>query len=503
MAAMKPRRTWNRSIPLLFLLLSATLPAGDYLVLVDPGAGDEFLKPAREMAAIHGADLRRFQPEKLQDLLGDLRRSPPQSVVFVVPPRKIDLDLCHEILELSTRIDDDPFQDFEYGFVTGRNGAAASRFVSRIAAAWKREFGKRAAFFCSWEGKQVPVFQLMSATGAMGFTCTPHLVRMADSEENRKKTARKALSSFQGLDALLFFSHGYPNEMSGCFRARDLREWNIDLSPAVLFNSSCYNGAPGRWFGPGPGGPRDNGYVSPESSVALALLDSGICAYFAGIDAWHGPLTCQVFCYAADEGMRLGEAAKRMADRLALDFLPGRIHFEPIARSKDRYSGEGVTNRRWNGAGMIFYGDPALAPFAGKPNRADFAELQERGGGKVRIRLGCRPLLKGWPGQDFIIPLNRLTDYYSVKTRDFLKELKPEIYRVVPLPAGIGGKPRPRVLSAKAGELDVPAGKPQVEMETTPRGKLLHLRVPLAVPLMGTQWAQNIAGRGIVVELEL
>ena len=45
-----------------------------------------------------------------------------------------------------------------------------------------------------------------------------------------------------------------------------------------------------------------------------------------GIDPWHGPLNNQVFQYVVDDGMRLGEATKMMADRLALAFAPERIH---------------------------------------------------------------------------------------------------------------------------------------------------------------------------------
>src|SRR5436305_975477 len=123
-----------------------------------------------------------------------------------------------------------------------------------------------------------------------------------------------------------------------------------------------------------------------EDSVALALLDSGVAAYVAGIDPWHGPLANQAFGYLFDDGLSLGGAAKRMADRLALDFLPGRISFPPTATVGDRFAGEGVTNRRHNGAGMIVYGDPAFAPLAQSASRLAFAEVK-RSGGKLTVRL--------------------------------------------------------------------------------------------------------------------
>src|SRR5262249_43295453 len=144
--------------------------------------------------------------------------------------------------------------------------------------------------------------------------------------------------------------------------------------------------------------------------------DSGVVGYFAGIDPWHGPLTMQVFYHVTDDGMRLGEAAKRMYDRLALDFLPGRIHYEPALKTKDRFSGEGTVNRRHNGAGMIFYGDPALAPFAKTASRLTSTEVQAADKDPLRVKLSVRPLVDGLPGADFMLATSRLTDYYSVKT---------------------------------------------------------------------------------------
>jgi hypothetical protein len=477
-------------------------PRGPYLVLVDPGKDNGFLPAAEAMAALHGAALKRFDPRKLDDLLLELRKSAPRFVVVVVPPEKIDVDLAHEILMLATRVDDDPFVDFEYGFITGRDGAAALRFVKRIEAAWNHDFGKRAVIFGSWEGPVLPVGQPLSALEGLGLSGKDYYVRTRDAEEARRKTAREALRNCKGSDALLFFSHGYPDEMAFCFRTRDLREWKPDLSPAILFNCACYNGAPGRWYAPGAKGVEDRGLVARDDSVALALLDSGIAGYYAGIDPWHGPLTMQVFVHVTDDGMRLGEAAKRMFDRLALDFLPGRIRYEPTLKNQKRFVGEGSVNRRHNGAGMIFYGDPALAPFAKTAKHLMCAEVTSVGTDQLRVKLTVQPQVKGQPGADFMLPMNRLTDYYSVKTENIEKELALEVYRVVPLPPGFKGTPSLRVASARSGDKDVPTGPLQLVVEDTPQGKLLHIRVPLQVRVLDTLQLLRIITKGITIELE-
>ena len=239
-------------------------PPGRYLVLVDPGNADEFLPAAEAMAALHGAELKRFDPSTLDRTLTELRKAPPRFVVFVLPPEKIHVDLGHAILEMATKVDDDPFVDFEYGFITGRDRAAALRFVQRIEQAWKRQAGDKALLFGSWEGPFLPSGSRVSGMKALGLSAKDRYVKVKDAEEVRLKAARQILGECKGNDALIFMSHGYPDRMELCFSAKNLRDWKIDLSPAILFNCACFNGAPGRWFYPKGEGYEDRGVVEDD-----------------------------------------------------------------------------------------------------------------------------------------------------------------------------------------------------------------------------------------------
>ncbi len=297
-----------------------------------PARETSFCRPPRQWE-LHGATVKRFDPRKIDATLADLRKAPPRFVVFVLPPEKIDVELTHAILEMATQVDDDPFVDFEYGFVTGRDGAAALRFVERIAAAWKRDFGDKATLFASWEGPILPPADQLTGMKALGFSATQRLVKAGDAAEVRLKATREFLTECKGKDALIFMSHGYPDRMDLCFNAKNLRDWKVDLSPAILFNCACFNGAPGHWFHPKGQGYEDRGITARDQSVALALLDSGIAGYFAGVDVWHGPLNSQVFYYVTDDGMRLGEAANAMHNRLATG-VSARAH--PLRADDER-----------------------------------------------------------------------------------------------------------------------------------------------------------------------
>lgn len=494
---------WSISLvlPLVLGLGSRTCAAsseGSYRVFLDRKDTGEFRKAAEEMAELRNGSVETIDLDNLAGWLESLRKSPPRFVVFVLPPEKIDVDLSHRILSLSTQVDEDPFLDFEYGFVTGKDGAAATRFVAAIRASLKKTYRRDAGGLGSWEGPTVPPPSPSTVAKAIGFEFEQHFVHVTEPEKARKQKARKVLRDLSDKDALVFFSHGYPDEMVACFHGRDLLDWNVRFDGSLLVNCCCYGGAPGRWYEPRPQGYIDRGWVEKEDSVALHLLDSGIASYFAGIDPWHGWLANVVYLKAVGEGLRLGEVVKNMGDRLALDFLPEKIHFPPAATMK--FEGEGTANRRRNGAGMIFYGDPAHAPYGESSLGLGFATLERTEEG-LRGTIGLKPLVAGMPGGDFLQAMCFLTDYYSVKTAAVMDEIKMEVYRVVDLPTGETNPPALRVVSARSGEMPIPVGPPQTVVEHGHDGPRLHIRIPILARPIGSQQAIQIAQNGIEIHL--
>lgn len=487
-------------------VLSAAPPAiGGYLVLVEPGKDEAYRPAAEAMAALHNGEVLTCNVDDPAALATLLKSRQPRYVVYVLPPDRIDVQVAHRLLEVATNVDDDPFVDFEYAFITGRDGAAASRFVERIKVAQRREYGRRAGFFGSWEGPITPKIESAGgAAKALKLDLSAHLIGVNDPEEKKAEKAKAAFADFATRDVLLFFSHGYPDQMVSCFKAPDLCDWKVDLNGAVLINCACYNGAPGRWWDINfaDGSFVDRGVIDPETSVALAVIDSGVAGYIGGIDPWHGPLANQVFLHVVDSGMSLGGAAKRMYDRLALAFQPRRIQYGPM--SDRRFTGEGEGNRLNNGAGMIVYGDPAFAPF--KVNAPHLQNLtgQSRNESTWRWTIELRALFDGpMNAADAMLPQARLMNYYSVRSRDVLKELKMEVYDVIPVPQDWVDVESVKVESFTSGGKDVPMGELQWIIEGTPDGKRIQLRLPIDAPIFGSTWQMWMAQHGVKAQIIL
>ncbi len=480
-------------------LLAGPASDGGYVVLLDRAADPAYRPAAERLAALHGAEVKTFDGGDLPSLRGVLGSTPPRYVAFVLPPARIDAQFAQQLLVTLSGLDEDPFLDVAYAFVTGRDGPHAERFVAQVEAARQRPFGRKAFLFGSWEGAAEPPAAALTALAAQGFDGREGYLLASLAPAARIERARALLADAASSDLLLFFSHGYPDRMEACYSGAEFRAWGVRFGPGLLVQCACFNGCPGRWWDNAPAGVVERPAPDPEQSVALALLDSGIAGYVAGVDMWHGPLAMQFTARLLDEGLSLGEASKASFDRLALDFQPEPPRYGPMAERGPR--SEGNQNRRLNAAAMVVYGDPAWAPTAGRAAKrvtAQRSEVDRRN----RITITAQPLVEGGIGNDFQLAQAFTTDYFSVRSNDWAKEASLEIVRQVDWPAGAADAPRFRVVEATCGPDRIPTGEPQAVVETTPGGRRLHLRVPFRVPMLQSPWPMGLAVRGFQVTLE-
>ena len=460
-------------------------------------ADPDFRPAATRHAAARATAVESFDPGDMGALAARLRRDPPKRMILVVRPQTIDVEWAHRLLEVATGVDEDPFLDVPYGLVTGRDPAAAVRFAERVVASSRGSAARTAGLFGSWEGPVAPTGQPLPALASLGFDATHAYVLTSAAKESRDTQAREALERMAGRGLCLFFSHGYPDRMEACFTAEELRRSGVRLDGTVLVNCACFNGCPGRWWAPGPQGMQAMPPPAPEASVALELLDRGVAAYVAGVDAWHGPLAMQMAMHLADDGATLGDAQACMVNRLAMEMAPQRVSFAPVEQRK--FAGEGPENRRFNAAAMVVYGDPGWAPFAeGAPRNARAALVDPATG---RMELTLAPPVRGMPGADAMLTQSQLLDYFSIRSPDVMREAAFELHRAVPWPEPLPPAPALRVVKAECGDQPLPTGPVQAMVESRPDGRWLQVRVPLAVRAYGSTWLLGLGAKGATIVL--
>ena len=103
----------------------------DYIVADAVGKNDAFYRAAERLAAHRRGKIVSLDIANLSAFRDALRQKPPHYVAVVLRPEQLDYVLARKFLVMATQIDDDPFVDFSYGFVTGATAEEALAFVAR------------------------------------------------------------------------------------------------------------------------------------------------------------------------------------------------------------------------------------------------------------------------------------------------------------------------------------------------------------------------------------
>src|SRR5688572_23793871 len=117
-------------LALLLLLIQAPGPC----VVLTNVAPDGPFAPVVQRALTFADCKEPVRFSRPADALARLRELAPATALVVVPPDTLDVNLAYDLLEVASRVDDDPFLDFGFGFITGRTPAAALAFLTATEA---------------------------------------------------------------------------------------------------------------------------------------------------------------------------------------------------------------------------------------------------------------------------------------------------------------------------------------------------------------------------------
>jgi hypothetical protein len=362
----------------LFTAPASRLGADDYVVVSFVSEGDPFYAAAQELQRLRGGPIIATTEDKLDSLLADLRRLRPRFVAVVLRPETIDENLARKFLILATKIDDDPFVDFAYGFITGGSVDVA---VALAGA------GKRAE-----ERPRQPDLAMMGVAGGQlkesnsstqilplrkgSLKFAAHTIAAGESAnatsdeldpEQDDHFIREAIPKLAGHSIVLFAGHGYPRQVVGGPTYQHLVGQRFDS--AVVMNIACYTGVTGRWF--------DSDWrsmtmrektVPAEESFCLNMLKTGVAGYVAYVSARPaGPAMLGDAITLATEGESVGELLRNNANSVVLAHLQqgyDALHVDELTDktpiSRERKVRDVLIAMSTGG---VLFGDPAYVPF--------------------------------------------------------------------------------------------------------------------------------------------
>jgi hypothetical protein len=378
-----------------------------YVILTNVGVGDGYHRAVERLAAHRQARVLSFDPQRPMASKDELQRLRPRYVALVLKPRDLDINVARGVLMLSTELDDDPFCDFAYGFITGATAADALAFVDNIIKAEREGVA----------GKPLSVGGILniSTTSAMQSATVSFLAPLAQSDaaislsrgdpsaasffaQNAKTLAgRRALViAYQGDPHMLWlFKNG--TQPWGKYDPKQVEAppvklqgvdsetiGKIDLYPAVVYGAMSHGGAVSRVLVDSGLAPTfgDTGGVlrfyemSADFSFALSVLRAGAIGYFAALGRTNGFFNDEALYHTFLHGEPLGEIHKRGLDMLVMGFLGNRprlkLYGEGDPDSLDGTMASGSYSPGKTGqtgymisflANRVYLGDPALSPF--------------------------------------------------------------------------------------------------------------------------------------------
>ncbi|MHC4339417.1 MAG: hypothetical protein ACYSX0_04275, partial [Planctomycetota bacterium] len=206
------------------LLIGATALAGGGYVVAD-GTGKKSYRAAAELLAeSRDAEIVEFDPARLDLLRDRLRRLQPKEVAVVLRPQQIEFNFGRRFLQMATEIDDDPFPDFAFGYITGATAKEAVAFVRAGMTARRRKpsYGRLAGGCkASVEYAQPYVLRQSRIESVQGYVA-------GEQGDYDRKFARKFLEKLNECSAVMFIGHGWPREVVGGLDYKDLPHLRLD-----------------------------------------------------------------------------------------------------------------------------------------------------------------------------------------------------------------------------------------------------------------------------------
>jgi len=437
---------WNHAVAAACLLVPPTLdeeaperaagaePTRVLVVTIGAPAEDAaFAGAVARAARFHGAAVLAVADVDDPALRTGLAAAAPEQALVFVPAERLDVRLHRRLLALARQLDDDPFVDVEFGYLTGRDGSAIARLWERTELLHRRGLASTrwSSVFVASGMRSVRYAEYLPAEArAAGFQGDALALGIVEADPDVRAFAARELPWLAGSAVVTFTGNGDPQgiwlfdgarnldasrhvdyapdrvglDPDGSMPrllARDVRA--LDLGGAIVWSGTCHSAVPIRalvegdivsTFG------RTTGPVvhvlGADESLCLAFVDAGAVALLAPIGANHGFAVDREQQFALAHGATLGAAIASTWDDVVLSAGGAPRLGDPVAGDDEDVMGGGGANR-------VLIGDPTLRPFPrvqprGAATRVEFA--RERLVAQVDWDAGFQPLAWDMYGDD-------------------------------------------------------------------------------------------------------
>jgi uncharacterized membrane protein len=382
----------------------------DYIVATSVEGSDPYYAVAQTLADHRGGAVVTFDITDLPALMKDLNESGARYVAVVVRPGEMDINFNRAFIMNSTTLDEDPFPDFSWGYITGPTADEAMDFVENII---KAESEKVEDLPLDISGYSVSDFNARyQYTGSFSQYVVDDYIDLY-LEANDTGAGRDFFlshsSDLEGRKIIDISGNGDPH-MTWLFEGGNFDPvppvWDydpakiedpanarmgitpenlsgVDLYPAVMFSGTCHSGVPKRALIEGDIAATfgDTGWtarfynMSDDFSFFNRIIQNNVTGYFAPIGANHGYMSIYDQWNALRFNEPLGDIQKRSMDQVVMGFMGNkpnlRLYTEGEYSGEDIFPSGSFDPDDWPSAAAmlggkanrVYYGDPLFDPF--------------------------------------------------------------------------------------------------------------------------------------------
>lgn len=389
-----------------------------YIVLSSVANTDPYFEAAQILSDYRSGEIIQFDPENINAMLPVLIAETPRYVAVVVKPLELHINFIREFLMMSTQLDEDPFSDFSFGYITGATAEDAVAFVNNIIYAESQNIQNYPLKIGGYAASSLNFVYTVSGDymqylNPASYSC----IYMETNDDGSGVDFFLSNTNYVMNNKILDIGHNGDPHMLWLFEGGNINPeppvWNYDpskiedpayarvgltsshigdlnLYPAVAFNGACHaaetktvmvEGDIAATFGDTQGLVKF--YTMSDSfSFALQVLNTGITGYFAPCGANNANDQSEdvynTFLYHEP----LGDIFKRSIDGVVMGFLGNPPNLRIFAENQSTYQSDVLPSgtfdpNDWSGAyymlggkaNRIYFGDPLFNPY--QYNHAD------------------------------------------------------------------------------------------------------------------------------------
>ncbi len=345
-----------------------------YVIVTDANSmnsRDSYAEVVKELSKLRKpAAVLNLNENGFGDLFDKLRALEPDYVAFVVPPEKIEANFVGAVFEGLTALDEDPYLDCPFGYITGATPADALKLVLNTAAAQARPDKVEKKFVAighTFAENDLGPFATQQANRYKTYGYETAEINPIDNSTQWQRNADREIQKLNGASLVFLAGHGMGN--MSCTIAGG-KFGSVELQSAVVVNGTCHSAVTNiRYDSKDRFWTMQTTRIKPEESVCLNFIKAGAIGQFASTASSGWQNVAFAITKFFRQGQSLGRALQeslndkiRKAGIKKIHIIPFRDgQKSPQALGKDENPGGIQSISR-----VILIGDPAYRPFPRK-----------------------------------------------------------------------------------------------------------------------------------------